>query len=63
MTAGDNHLGVWTVDKEARKLRLLDVNTGKIKRAILCMDVNERDEICFLGTATGDVLKVISFWF
>ncbi|XP_044270982.1 cilia- and flagella-associated protein 52 [Tribolium madens] len=58
MTAGDNHLAVWTVDKEARKVHSLDVSTGKIKRTILCMDVNERDEVCYCGTATGDVLKI-----
>jgi hypothetical protein len=58
MTGGDNHLAVWTVDKDARKVQSLDVSTGKLKRTILCMDANERDELCYCGTATGDVLKI-----
>lgn len=24
----------------------------------MCMDLNERDEVCYCGTSTGDVLKI-----
>lgn len=58
MTAGDNHLAVWNVDVELRKVNSLDVSTGKIKRTIICIDVNERDEVCYCGTTTGDILKI-----
>lgn len=31
---------------------------SKIKRVIYCMDLDERDEICYCGTSTGDVFKI-----
>lgn len=46
LTAGDNHLSVWKIDKDARNLHFTDVGMAKLKRFILCMDCNERDEVC-----------------
>ncbi|CAH1965474.1 unnamed protein product [Acanthoscelides obtectus] len=58
ITGGDGHLAVWKVDKEARNVTSVDVATSKLKRKVLCMDVNERDELCYCGTTSGDVLKI-----
>lgn len=45
VTAGDCHLAVWTIDLVARNVRSLDVAMLKLKRHVLCMDRNERDEV------------------
>lgn len=58
LTAGDGNFGVWRINKKARNVQVVDVKMSKLKRVILCMDLNERDDVCFCGTSTGDVLKV-----
>lgn len=58
LTAGDGNLVVWRIDKNARNVRGVDVKLSKLKRIIMSMDLNERDEVCFCGTSTGDVLKI-----
>ncbi|XP_017778484.1 PREDICTED: cilia- and flagella-associated protein 52 [Nicrophorus vespilloides] len=58
MTAGEGNLMVWKIDAEARSVIGIDVSLSKLKRKVLCMDVNDRDEICLCGTSTGDMLKL-----
>lgn len=58
ITGGDCNLMVWSIDVIARSISGVDVNMSKLKRVIYCMDINERDEVCFCGTSTGDILKV-----
>lgn len=58
ITGGDGHLAVWTIHKTTRNTSSVDVAMSKLKRNILCLDTNERDEFCFCGTTTGDVLKI-----
>ncbi|KAL1517593.1 hypothetical protein ABEB36_001334 [Hypothenemus hampei] len=58
VTAGDCHLAVWAIDVAARNIKSIDVKMSKLKRKVLCMDRNERDEVLYCGTTTGDVLKI-----
>lgn len=58
ITGGDNHIAIWRIDKDARNIRSIDISTARLKRKVLCMSVNERDEMCYCGTATGDILKI-----
>ncbi|XP_050310647.1 cilia- and flagella-associated protein 52 [Anthonomus grandis grandis] len=58
ITGGDLHLAVWTIDVTARSVRSIDVAMTKLKRKVICMDGNERDEVLYCGTTTGDVMKV-----
>ncbi|XP_019770665.2 cilia- and flagella-associated protein 52 [Dendroctonus ponderosae] len=58
VTAGDCHLAVWTIDVAARSVRSMDVAMSKLKRIVLCVDGNERDEMMYCGTTTGDILKI-----
>lgn len=58
LTAGDQNLRVWKIDKNARNVKGIDVKMSKLKRIILCMDVDDRDELCYCGTSTGDVMKI-----
>ena len=45
VTAGDNHLSVWTIDVAARSVRSIDVAMSKLRRDAICLDGNERDEV------------------
>ncbi|CAH1119873.1 unnamed protein product [Phaedon cochleariae] len=58
ITGGEYHLSVWRICKEARNVRCIDVAMAKLRRTVLCLDTNERDEFCYCGTTTGDILKV-----
>nr|XP_023016817.1 cilia- and flagella-associated protein 52 [Leptinotarsa decemlineata] len=62
ITAGEQHLAVWRIDKDARNVKSINVALSKTKRAVLCLDTNERDEFCYCGTSTGDVLKIRLFF-
>lgn len=58
VTGGDNNMAVWEIDEPARSLRNIDVVVSKIKRIAYCMVIDDRDEIAYCGTSTGDILKV-----
>lgn len=58
ITGGDCNLTVWGIDVIARSISGVDVSTAKLKRVIYCMEINERDEFCYCGTSTGDILKI-----
>lgn len=58
LTAGDLNLLIWRIDMNARNIIPMDVNLNKLRRNILCLDLDERDEICYCGTTTGDILKI-----
>ncbi|XP_001948904.2 cilia- and flagella-associated protein 52-like [Acyrthosiphon pisum] len=56
--AGDNILRLWTLNREQRNLQGLDTSFAKIKRKILCTEIDRLDEYAYCGTSTGDVLKI-----
>lgn len=58
VVAGDNMLRLWTLNKEQRNLQGLDTSFAKIKRKILCTEIDRLDEYAYCGTSTGDVLKI-----
>ncbi|KAK6624062.1 hypothetical protein RUM44_010920 [Polyplax serrata] len=58
LTAGDKTLRYWTIDPKRRKAFPNEVNFNKIKRLIHCMVMDDKDEILYCGTSTGDVAKV-----
>jgi len=58
VTGGANHLRVWDFDPGNRKVRPTDCNTGKEKRAYACIAVADDDSAIFVGSDSGDVLKI-----
>lgn len=58
VVAGDNTLRLWTLDREQRALRGQDASFAKIKRVILCVELDCLDEYAYCGTSTGDILKI-----
>lgn len=58
VVAGDNMLRLWTFNKEQRNVQGLDALFAKIKRKILCTEIDRLDEYAYCGTSTGDFLKV-----
>lgn len=45
LTAGDNHIALWKTNQEARNLKSVDVSMPKLRRIVVCLDINERDEV------------------
>lgn len=58
VVTGDNTLRLWTLDMDRRAVHGLDASFAKIKRKILCVEIDRPDEYAYCGTSTGDVLKV-----
>ncbi|KAF5303922.1 hypothetical protein FQA39_LY01707 [Lamprigera yunnana] len=58
ITGGDANLTIWGINVEERAISGVDVLMSKLKRNIYCIDINERDEVCYCGTSTGDILKI-----
>lgn len=60
VTAGDRTLKTWRINTEGRKIHGIDVEVGKLKRLINCIVVDEKDEIIYCGTSSGDIIKARS---
>ena len=58
VTAGNYHVRVWQIDFSLPKLHPMDAKLGTVRRVFLCMSITEDDRFAYLGTSTGDVLKV-----
>lgn len=58
VVAGDNTLRLLTFNKEQRNMQVLDASFAKIKRKILCIEIDRLDEYAYCGTSTGDLLKI-----
>ncbi|CAH0546208.1 unnamed protein product [Brassicogethes aeneus] len=58
IVGGEELLAVWRFDKEVKRLVCYEVSMPKMRRTFLCIDVDQRDELCFCGTSTGDIVKV-----
>lgn len=58
IVAGDNILKLWTLNKEQRNIQGLDASFAKIKRKILCAEIDYLDEYAYCGTSTGDIMKI-----
>ncbi|KAL0107174.1 hypothetical protein PUN28_015593 [Cardiocondyla obscurior] len=57
VTAGDRTLKIWRIEVEKRRIQSFDVEVGKLKRLINCIAVDEKDEIVYCGTSSGDIIK------
>ena len=57
ISGGENTLKVWRINPETRKVYGMNVKVGKIKRYINCIVINNRDELAYCGTASGDIIK------
>ncbi|XP_011641119.1 cilia- and flagella-associated protein 52 [Pogonomyrmex barbatus] len=60
VTSGDRTLKIWWIETEKRKMHGIDMEVGKLKRIINCIAVDERDEIVYCGTSSGDIIKARS---
>jgi WD40 repeat protein len=58
VTAGNYHVRVWQIDFSLPKLHAMDAKLGTVRRVFVCMDITEDDQYAYVGTSTGDVLKV-----
>mmetsp|Transcript_8685 Transcript_8685/g.35161 ORF Transcript_8685/g.35161 Transcript_8685/m.35161 type:complete len:615 (+) Transcript_8685:98-1942(+) len=57
-TGGGQSLVVWDFDKPNRKLRPHKVNMGSLRRNAEYITVDDNDQQMFVGTSSGDVLKI-----
>ncbi|NXI47009.1 CFA52 protein, partial [Galbula dea] len=58
ITAGNETLRMWELDLTIRKIHPTECPTGKLRRVIMCIRVTDDDNYFFVGTSTGDILKV-----
>jgi WD40 repeat protein len=58
VTAGNYHVRVWQIDFGLPKLHAMDVKLGAVRRVCSSISITEDDHFAYIGTSTGDVLKV-----
>uniref|UniRef100_A0A8C6JIT2 Cilia- and flagella-associated protein 52 n=1 Tax=Melopsittacus undulatus TaxID=13146 RepID=A0A8C6JIT2_MELUD len=56
VTAGNNTIRVWELDLPNRKIRPAECRTGHLRRVVTCMA--DDDSYFYIGTSSGDVLKM-----
>ncbi|XP_023601107.1 cilia- and flagella-associated protein 52 [Myotis lucifugus] len=58
VTAGNGTIRVWELDLPNRKIWPTECLTGQMKRIVLCITMPSDDSFFYLGTTTGDILKM-----
>lgn len=58
VTAGSYHIRVWQIDFSLPKLHAMDCKLGSVRRICVCISIDPKDHLAYVGTSTGDVLKV-----
>ncbi|XP_072318970.1 cilia- and flagella-associated protein 52-like [Eucyclogobius newberryi] len=58
VSAGSGSLRVWELDVPNRKIRPLECQTGKLKRIVKCIEIEEDDGFVLCGTTSGDIMRV-----
>jgi cilia- and flagella-associated protein 52 len=58
VTVGNYHVRVWQIDFSLPKLHAMDAKLGTVRRVCLSITITDDDQFAYVGTTTGDVLKV-----
>uniref|UniRef100_A0A8V5HHI5 Cilia- and flagella-associated protein 52 n=1 Tax=Melopsittacus undulatus TaxID=13146 RepID=A0A8V5HHI5_MELUD len=58
VTAGNNTIRVWELDLPNRKIRPAECRTGHLRRVVTCVKMADDDSYFYIGTSSGDVLKM-----
>ncbi|XP_065549457.1 cilia- and flagella-associated protein 52 isoform X2 [Lathamus discolor] len=58
VTAGNNTVRVWELDLPNRKIRPAECRTGHLRRVATCVKMADDDSYFYIGTSSGDVLKM-----
>ncbi|KAM8991924.1 cilia- and flagella-associated protein 52 isoform 1-T1 [Ara ararauna] len=58
VTAGNNTVRVWELDLPNRKIHPAECRTGHLRRVVTCVEMADDDSYFYIGTSSGDVLKM-----
>lgn len=58
VTAGNGTIRVWELDLPNRKIWPTECQTGQMKRIVMSTGMADDDSFFYLGTTTGDILKM-----
>uniref|UniRef100_A0A336M2Q3 Cilia- and flagella-associated protein 52 n=1 Tax=Culicoides sonorensis TaxID=179676 RepID=A0A336M2Q3_CULSO len=58
VTGGEQNLRLWCIDIDKKRLFVHDVQMGKLGRDFTSIKIDENDEMMYVGTMSGDVVKV-----
>ncbi|NXS58914.1 CFA52 protein, partial [Brachypteracias leptosomus] len=58
VTAGNGTVRIWQLDLANRKIHPTECQTGQLKRVITCIKMADDDNYFYVGTSSGDILKV-----
>ncbi|NXX44697.1 CFA52 protein, partial [Tricholaema leucomelas] len=58
VTAGNGTIRAWELDVANRKIYPTECQTGQLKRVITCIKMADDDNYFYVGTSSGDVLRV-----
>ncbi|XP_049833353.1 cilia- and flagella-associated protein 52-like [Schistocerca gregaria] len=58
ITGGQGTIRAWKIDRKKRQVSVLDVKLGMIRRHVICIVIDAKDEYAYCGTTTGDIMKI-----
>ncbi|NXI89744.1 CFA52 protein, partial [Psophia crepitans] len=58
VTAGNGTIRVWELDLANRKIHPTECQMGQLRRVVMCVKMADDDNYFYVGTSSGDVLKV-----
>nr|XP_009672125.1 PREDICTED: WD repeat-containing protein 16 isoform X2 [Struthio camelus australis] len=58
VTAGNGTIRIWELDLKNRKIRPTECQTGQLRRVITCVKMADDDSYFYVGTSSGDILKL-----
>ncbi|KFO77447.1 WD repeat-containing protein 16, partial [Cuculus canorus] len=58
VTAGNGTMRVWELDSVNRKIHPTECWTGRLRRVFTCVKIADDDSYFYVGTTSGDILKV-----
>ncbi|KAK2514732.1 hypothetical protein Q9233_014888 [Columba guinea] len=58
VTAGNFTIRVWELDTATKKIHPSECYAGQLRRITVCVQMTDDDDDFYLGTTSGDVLKV-----
>ncbi|KAG5675953.1 hypothetical protein PVAND_005810 [Polypedilum vanderplanki] len=58
VTGGNQNLRLWKLNSTTRRISAQDVAVGKLRREFTCLKVDCSDDLMYVGTTSGDVVKI-----
>ncbi|XP_034936102.1 cilia- and flagella-associated protein 52 [Chelonus insularis] len=57
LSGGQETLRLWIIDPLVCKIQAVNIKMGKLRRCINCICIDDKDEVAYWGTSSGDIIE------